>query len=77
MSRQKIRQFYEENPEVVKLGDEIFGLVQEAQGRGFVSDGVSSLDTTKQLFGVIRGHLKYTRQAARLMEKWLRKHGEL
>lgn len=65
-----------ENPEVAELGDEIFGLVQDAQGKGFVSDGINALPSTQKLFSVIRYHLKHTRRAARLMEKWLKEHDE-
>lgn len=60
-----------------ELGDEIFHLVQGAQGRGFVSDGVESIESRDRLFGVIRWHLKNTETAAKILRKWLRKYGQL
>ena len=71
-----MRAFPPDNPAVERLGEEIFGLVQDAQGKGFVSDGIVAVPTTRQLFGVIRFHLKHTRRAARIMEKWLKRHRE-
>lgn len=61
---------------VEQLGDEVFSLVQEAQGKAFVSDGINALSDTKTLFGVIRGHLTKNEEATRILRKWLRKYGE-
>lgn len=59
-----------------QLGDEIFRLVQDAQGKGFVSDGIDALETPAKIFGVIRGHLQQTERAARIMRKWLKQYDE-
>lgn len=61
---------------VEQLGDEIFSLVEETQGRAFVSDGINALPDTKTLFGVIRGHLTKNEEATRILRKWLRKYDE-
>lgn len=59
------------------LGEEVFTLVQDAQGRGFLSDGINFIDDPKRLFGTVRFHLKHTEDAAKILRKWLRKYGEL
>lgn len=61
----------------VFLGDEIFGLVQDAQGRGFVSDGLCALDTPEQVFAVVREHLKHSERAVKIIRQWLKRHGQL
>lgn len=61
----------------VFLGDEIFSAVQDAQGRGFISDGLCALDTPEQVFAAVRGHLKNTERAAKIVRQWLRKYNEL
>ena len=55
------------------LADEIFGLVEDAQGKGFVSDGLGALPTTDALLATVRSHLRHTERAARIMRSWLKR----
>lgn len=61
---------------VALLADEIFRLVQEDQGFGFVSDGMGALPDRKNVFAFVRGALKHTERAAGKMRRWLRKYGQ-
>lgn len=59
------------------LADEIFALIQEDQGFGFISDGLGGLKSEKELFTVIRGALKHTELAAKKIRAWLKKYNQL
>ena len=63
--------------EVWQLGDELFDMVQDAQGRGYVSDGIGSVDGRAQFFRIVRGHLQETERSGRLIRKFLKKYGEI
>ena len=58
------------------LADDLFGTIQRSQGYFYVSDG-ETFETPAKFFERIRGRLKYGKEAVRLMEAFLRKHGEL
>lgn len=76
MARLKISPYGKMNT-VGQLGSEVFGLVQDAQGKGFISDGIEGLSDRKQFFGAVRGHLHHTERAAKIIRKFLCKHNEL
>jgi hypothetical protein len=58
---------------VEQLADELFKLVQEAQGQGFVSDGWGYMDRTL-FFAHVRQAHKYTKLAARQLKAFLDKY---
>lgn len=76
MPATKMKSLHEAESGVEDLGAELFDLVQNAQGRGFVSDGISYVDGRAQFFRIVRGHLQETERAARLIRKFLKKYGE-
>lgn len=63
-------------PEVDKLTQELFALVQGPQGFFYVSDG-ESFPTTDLFFERIRGRLKHGEDAVKKMKAFLRKHRQL
>lgn len=56
------------------LADEVFELVQSAQGRGFVCDGLGGCRSKEEFFDIIRNHLFFSRVAVRQLEQFLNKH---
>ena len=62
---------------VRQLGEELFGMVQASQGRGFVSDGISEIEHRAEFFRIVRNHLRYNETASRLIRKFLKKYGEI
>jgi hypothetical protein len=61
---------------VALLVDDLFAAVQGPQGYFHVSDG-ECFATSAELFERIRGRLQHGKEAVRLMEAFLRKHGQL
>lgn len=66
----------DETMEVAKLVDDLFAKVQKNQGHFHISDGETFASKAK-FFERIRGRLAHGKQAVRVMEAFLRKHGEL
>lgn len=62
--------------EVEKLTDELFNLVEEAQGHAFFSDG-ETFETTAEFFERVRGRLKWNDVASKVIRSFLRKHKQL
>lgn len=60
----------------VTLNDELFGMVEEAQGFAYVSDGVKPNMSRADYFAQARINLRHARRAVRAIERFLRKHGE-
>ena len=65
-----------EQEEVDKLADELFKLVEAAQGFAFISDGEGAGMNRSQFFARVRGRLRWTRKSDRLIKKFLMKYGE-
>lgn len=65
-----------QNPEVEKLVDELFGMVHTAQGYAFCSDG-ETFASVPDFFARIRGRLKWSQEASRLMHRFLKAHDQL
>lgn len=61
---------------IEKLAAEIFDLVEFDQGKGFISDGLDALKTERELFEIVRGHLRASERAARKIRGWLKKYGQ-
>jgi hypothetical protein len=61
--------------EVARLVEELFALVQGHQGYFHISDGETFASKAK-FFERIRGRLHHGKQAVRLMEGFLKKHGQ-
>jgi hypothetical protein len=53
-----------------KLADKLFRLVQESQGKSFISDGCEVLSRT-ELLSLASGSLWWTRKTVRLLEKFI------
>lgn len=62
---------------VAALADELFGLVQLDQGKGFVSDGLEVIETRAEFFEIVRGHLEHSERACQKLRAFLRKYDEL
>ncbi len=56
-----------------RLAEEIFGLVEYDQGKGFVSEGMGVL-TPKEIVETVRTALWHTEVAGRKMQQWLQDH---
>ncbi len=65
------------NKSVSKLADELFQLVQEDQGKAFISDGLDIISPHRKLFAVVRGALYHNRIASRKIALWLRQYDEM
>jgi hypothetical protein len=65
-----------ENPAVERLNDELWQKIEKAEGYAFVSDG-EAFKTETEFFARMRGRLKWQRKTVKIMEAFLRKHGEL
>lgn len=65
-----------ENPEIATLVDELFASIQTAQGYSYCSDG-ETFASVPDFFARIRGRLKWSQEATRLMRDFLRKHEQL
>ena len=65
-----------EKKEVEELSDVLFCEIQEAQGFFYVSDG-ETFATRAELFERLRGRVAWGKKAVKIMENFLRKHGEL
>lgn len=62
--------------DVERLNDELFRRIERAQGYFFVSDG-ENMPTKTAFFDRMRGRLREGRKAVRILERFLRKYGEL
>ena len=60
-----------------KFGSEIFEMVEDAQGKAFISDGLNALEDAGEVFRVVRWHLTYARRKVHLIEDFLDKYGPL
>lgn len=56
-----------------KLGRALFALVEEDQGRAFISDGIEN-QTTQEIIALARGSLRRSRQVVRKLEAFIAKH---
>lgn len=65
-----------ERKRVDLLTDDLFRAVEESQGLFHVSDG-ETFHTGQEFFERVRGRLEWGKEAVRLMQAFLRKHGEL
>lgn len=63
--------------EIEALADEVFGVVEHDQGKGFVSDGLGACRSREDFFNVVRGHYHHSRVAVKKLAAFLRKYGEL
>lgn len=61
---------------VFKLADELFSEIERDQGYFFVSDG-EHFATPELFFERVRGRLKHGKRAVMVMERFLKRHGEL
>lgn len=61
---------------VQQLAEEIFGLVENDQGKAFISDGIEACKSRRELFAVVRGSLKHSRIVVKKTRAFLRKYGE-
>ena len=66
----------ERNADVEKLVDELFSAIQTAQGYSFCSDG-ETFNSVPDFFARIRGRLKWSEEATKIMRNFLRNHGQL
>jgi len=64
-------------PTIADEANSIFNLVQEDQGKGFISDGLDIAENMDQLYDWVRGALFRTERAGRKMRKWLKDRDEL
>ena len=64
------------NQDVEKLVDELFAVIQTAQGYSFCSDG-ETFASVPDFFARIRGRLKWSEEATKIMRSFLRKHDQL
>lgn len=62
---------------VEALSDELFKLVEEAQGFAFVSDAEGAGMTEEQFFERVRGRLAWSEESCRLLRQFLRGHKQL
>lgn len=66
----------DERKQVSALTDELFKEIHGAQGYFYLSDGETFL-TRAEFFARIRGRLRHGQEAVRIMQAFLRRHGEL
>lgn len=66
----------DERKEVAELTDELFRQIQGEQGFFYVSDG-ETFPTKAQFFERIRGRLAHGKEAVRIMQSFLKRHGQL
>lgn len=65
-------------PPIDDLADEVFQLVEQDQGRGFVAESTGDQHRDhEQFFNRVRSSEKYTRIAANKLRKFLRKYDQL
>jgi hypothetical protein len=62
---------------VEQLADELFALVETAQGYAFISDGEFFGMSKSEFFARVRGRLKWSEKVNRLIRSFLRKYGEI
>jgi hypothetical protein len=62
---------------VERLSDELFILVEKAQGFAFISDSEGAGMTQAQFFERVRGRLNWSEKSCELIRKFLKKYGEL
>jgi len=60
----------------VLLGDKLFRLVEEAQGKAFISDGIDVF-SRKEILALARGSLKWSRIVVRKLEGFLRRYDDI
>ena len=64
-------------PSVEELNDELFALVEEAQGHAFISDGEGGKMNQEEFFERVRGRLMWSEKSCALIRRFLRKYAQL
>lgn len=59
-----------------EIGEQIWQLIEEPQGYGFVSDAIEDMPD-EEAFAIARGALRHTEQAALRLRQFLTKHKQL